>query len=58
MRHLNIVSLDGAGVETEELRSLTSLSKRVRNVKQSPGGDIFVATDAGDIYKLLKHTDQ
>ena len=58
LRHLNLVSLDGEGVEKEELRLLTSLSKRVRNVKQSPGGDIFVTTDAGEVYKLLKHSDQ
>lgn len=58
LRHLNVVAIDDFGAETVEFRYLKTLLERIRNVKQSPSGDLFIATDAGDVYKLLKHTIQ
>lgn len=58
LRHLNIVGLDDFGNETVEFRHLKTLLARIRNVQQSPKGELFIATDAGDIYKLLNDRDQ
>ncbi|MBX2847579.1 MAG: PQQ-dependent sugar dehydrogenase [Acidiferrobacterales bacterium] len=58
LRHLNVVELDAAGNEVNEFRHLKDLLKRIRNVKQSPSGEIYVATDSGDIYKLLNEVEQ
>ena len=53
LKHLNIISLNDQGQEESEVRMLKTLSERIRNVVQSPDGDIYIATDAGDIYRLL-----
>ena len=58
LRHLNVVSLDEYGNEILESRHLKTLLERIRNLKQSPDGDIYIATDAGDIYKLLNDANQ
>lgn len=48
LQHLNVVSLDGQN----ETRYLESLSKRIRQVKESPQGNLFFTTDSGEIYKI------
>lgn len=58
LRHLNVVELDALGNEIAEKRYLKTLLERIRNVAQSPGGDIYLTTDAGDLYKLLNVSDQ
>jgi glucose/arabinose dehydrogenase len=48
LQHLNVVSADGKN----ESRYLESLSKRIRQVKESPAGNLFFTTDSGEIYKI------
>lgn len=52
-KHLNVVELGQSGDEISESRHLETLSKRIRNVIQSPSGDIYISTDTGNIYNLL-----
>lgn len=51
-RHLNIVKFDKNNKEIREDRVLEELGERIRNVIQSPRGNIFISTDSGAIYKL------
>lgn len=48
LQHLNVVSADGK----KESRYLESMSKRIRQVKESPAGNLFFTTDSGEIYKI------
>jgi len=48
LEHLNVVSADGK----KEARYLKSMSKRIRQVKESPSGNLFFTTDSGEIYKI------
>jgi glucose/arabinose dehydrogenase len=53
LRHLNRIVLNGTTVIEEE-RMLKNLNERIRNVIESPSGEIFIATDNGNIYKITK----
>lgn len=53
LRHLNIVNIDQDGKELAESRVLKTLLERIRNAVQAPNGDLYIASDAGGIYKLL-----
>ena len=48
LQHLNVVSADGK----KETRYLESLSKRIRQVRESPAGNLFFTTDSGEIYRI------
>jgi glucose/arabinose dehydrogenase len=53
LKHLNKITFKNNQVIKEE-RLLKSLNERIRNVIESPKGEIFVSTDRGNIYKLTK----
>jgi glucose/arabinose dehydrogenase len=48
LQHLNVVSADGK----KETRYLESLSKRIRQVRESPAGNLLFTTDSGEIYRI------
>ncbi|MEY3901876.1 MAG: hypothetical protein RL189_1182 [Pseudomonadota bacterium] len=48
LEHINVVSADG---KTEN-RYLKSMSKRIRQVKETPQGRIVFTTDSGEIYRI------
>lgn len=48
LEHLNVVSADGK----VENRFLQSMSKRIRQVKESPAGHLLFTTDSGEIYRI------
>jgi glucose/arabinose dehydrogenase len=48
LEHLNVVSADGK----VENRYLQSMSKRIRQVKESPAGHLLFTTDSGEIYRI------
>jgi len=51
LTHLNLLSFDESG-ELIETRMLQDLTKRIRNVIESPDGSIIISTDDGRIYRL------
>jgi glucose/arabinose dehydrogenase len=53
LRHLNRIVFDGVKVIEEE-RLLKNLNERIRNVIESSNGEIYIATDNGNIYKITK----
>jgi len=53
LRHLNAVFVDKDKKFVEEKRFFENDSMRVRNVAESPEGDIFMVTDNGDIFQLI-----
>ena len=52
LRHLNRVVLNKYDEVIEEQRFLKELEERIRNVIQSPKGNIYISTDSGNIYTL------
>ena len=48
LKHLNVVSADGK----REIRYLESMSKRIRQVKETPEGNLIFSTDTGEIYRI------
>lgn len=50
LRHLNRIVLNTKGKVVKELRLLESLNERIRNVIESPNGEIYISTDSGNIY--------
>lgn len=52
LRHLNRIVLDSNGGIEKEERLLEELGERIRNVIQSPKGDLIISTDSGNILKL------
>lgn len=48
LEHLNVVSADGK----KESRYLESMSKRIRQVKETPEGNLIFTTDSGEIYRI------
>ena len=51
-KHLNQLVLQ-KGKTIEERRLFQNLKERIRNVVESPDGEIFFSTDSGNIYKIL-----
>ncbi len=52
LTHLNRVVMDQNGKFVKEERLLKDLSQRVRNVKESPEGHLYISTDSGYIYAI------
>lgn len=52
LRHLNRVELSPKGQAVGEQRLLKTLRQRLRHVIQSPGGNIIISTDSGEILRL------
>ena len=50
LRHLNQIILDKDENVIKENRLLKELDKRIRNVIESPTGEIYISTDSGNIY--------
>lgn len=50
LRHLNRIILNTKGEVIKEDRLLENLSQRIRNVIESPSGEIYISTDSGNIY--------
>lgn len=48
LEHLNVVSQDGLS----EKRYFSSLSKRIRQVIETPSGQVLFTTDSGEIYRI------
>ena len=48
LKHLNVVSTDGQ----QESRFLESMNKRIRQVTESPEGQLLFTTDSGEIYRI------
>jgi len=55
LRHLNRIVLNKNNKVIKEERLLKKLGERIRNVIQSPQGDLFISTDTGSIYKITKY---
>jgi len=53
LMHLNRVSLNTRGQAIAEERLLKDLRQRLRSLLQGPQGEIFVATDSGNIYRIV-----
>ena len=53
LRHLNVVTVDHNKQFVAEKRLFERHSMRVRNVVENPAGEIFIATDNGDIFQLI-----
>lgn len=54
MRHLNRIVLNDKYEVVEEERLFEDLGERIRQVIQSPEGNIYFSTDSGAIYKVFK----
>lgn len=52
LRHLNRIILNTKGEVIKEDRLLENLNERIRNVSESPNGEIYISTDSGNIYLL------
>lgn len=52
--HLNVLDIRNPKKITET-RLFGDLKERVRDVKQSPSGEVYYTTDSGNIYKLEKN---
>ena len=50
LRHLNRIVLNTKGEVIKESRLLENLNERIRNVIESPNGEIYISTDSGNIY--------
>ena len=53
LTHLNRVVIDKKGNEIKEERLLKNLGERIRNIIQSPRGNLIISTDSGNLYKLI-----
>ncbi|GAA3938751.1 PQQ-dependent sugar dehydrogenase [Litoribacillus peritrichatus] len=53
LTHLNVLSVDEHQNITHEERILSSLNERIRDVLALKNGDILIATDEGNIYRLV-----
>ena len=54
LRHLNLVTVDENNQFKQEQRAFEGDRERVRNVVESPNGNIYLATDSGKIVKVVK----
>ncbi len=50
LRHLNQIILNENNKVIKENRLLEDLNERIRNVVESPNGEIYISTDSGKIY--------
>ncbi|MEZ8246300.1 PQQ-dependent sugar dehydrogenase [Vibrio splendidus] len=54
LTHINIVTVNEQGEAIKEERILEDLGERIRDIENSPSGDIFFSTDKGNLYRLKK----
>ena len=54
LTHLNRVVLNQKSQFLKEERLLKGLKERIRNVKQSPSGLLYLSTDFGRIWRLRR----
>jgi len=54
LTHINIITMNDEGKFLKEDRILSKLNQRVRNIVESPLGEILFSTDSGKIYLLKK----
>ena len=52
LRHLNRIVVNEYDEVILEERLLKELGERIRNIIQSPKGDLYISTDSGNIYSL------
>jgi len=52
LTHLNRIVLNKNNEVIKEERLLKELGERIRDVIQSPKGDLYISTDSGNIYRL------
>ena len=57
LRHLNVVKLDKQGQVVAEFRLFEELNSRIRNVVESPAGEIYFSTDDGNIFKIMSQNN-
>lgn len=55
LRHLNRIVLNKNNEVIKEERLLENLSERIREVIQSPRGNIYISTDSGNIFRLSRN---
>lgn len=55
LRHLNRIIVNSKNEAVKEERFLEDLGERIREVIQSPDGNIFISTDSGNIFKLSRN---
>lgn len=53
LRHLNRIVLNKYNEVIKEERLLEDLEERIRNVIQSPNGNLYISTDSGNILRLV-----
>lgn len=53
LKHLNRIVFDKNDNELKEERILEELGERIRNVIQSPRGNLIISTDSGNILRIL-----
>jgi len=53
LTHLNRIVVNKYNEVIKEERLLESLGERIRNVIESPKGNLYISTDNGNIYKLV-----
>jgi len=53
LRHLNQLKLDDTQV-VQELRLLKEMKQRIRSLAEDRSGNLLVATDSGEIYRLIR----
>ena len=53
LTHLNVLTLDKHQNITHETRMLSSLNERIRDVLGLKNGEILIATDQGNVYRLM-----
>ncbi|MCP4969448.1 MAG: PQQ-dependent sugar dehydrogenase [Arcobacter sp.] len=56
LRHLNRIVVNKSNEVIKEERLLEKLEQRIRNVIQSPTGDLYISTDNGNIFKIVPDT--
>lgn len=52
LRHLNRIVINEYDEVIKEERLLENLGERIRNIIESPKGDLYISTDSGNIYSL------
>ena len=53
LKHLNHIELSSNKKQIKEKRLLKNLDERIRNVIQSPQGELLISTDSGNLYRIF-----
>ncbi|MGH1428795.1 MAG: PQQ-dependent sugar dehydrogenase [Arenicella sp.] len=54
LRHLNVVKVDQESQFKSEQRFFEEESQRIRNVVESPQGAIYLSTDSGNVFQVVR----